>query len=99
MALKDDIKSLSRGDISFLNGFSGCDMADEPPLFYDIIIAPDSCTLGSDHTSSWRETLAASLNGLNKAAFDTLATAVWEDDTCHPKLGSPGQPVRIVRPT
>jgi hypothetical protein len=99
MALKDDIKNLSRGDISYLNGFSGCGLAEESPLLYDVIILPESCTLGSSHTSSWRDTFAAALNGLNQEAFDTLAQAVWEDGSCYPKLGSPGTPVRIVRPT
>lgn len=98
-SLKDKIKELSKGDVDYLNGFDGCVLADAPVLLYDVIMIPSGSCLGSDHTSSWREQVAAELNDMTTIEFNTLAAAVWSDFSCYPKLGSPGAPIRVVRPT
>ncbi len=97
--LKSKIKSLSKGDAAYLNGFDGCGLADNPVLLYDVIVIPNDSCLGLDHTSSWREMVAEELNAMTTAEFEEFADDVWNDSTCYPKLGAPGAPIRIVRPT
>jgi len=97
--LKNKIKELSKADAAYLNGFDGCVLADAPVLLYDVIIVPNGNCSGADHSSSWRDQVAAELNGMTTVEFNTLAAAVWNDFSCYPKLGSPGAPIRVVRPT
>ncbi len=97
--LKDKIKELSKGDAAYLNGFEGCILADVPVLLYDVIVIPNGDCFGTDHSSSWRDQVAEELNGMTTEEFETLAGEVWNDFFCYPKLGSPGAPIRVVRPT